>query len=581
MTNFQTNKFGLVLPTLFLMLLSALFLMLPEAWAGKYYWASNYGGTGQEEGWSIQNTADGGYVVTGYTTSFGGEGRSKFWVLKLKEDGTIQWQKTYNYKWDIAELIQQTSDGGYVVAGYTWSYSLEAWDVWILKLDANGAIQWQKIYGGQKDDQATSIQQTSDGGYVVAGETKSYGAGNWDVWVLKLDGNGNIQWQKTYGGTNWDSTSADPIQQTSDGGYIVSGRTASFGAGGYDVWVLKLDQNGAIQWQKTYGGPADELARAVRQTSDGGYVVAGYTKSYGAGNWDVWILKLDGNGIPQWQKTYGGTNEDVTYSIWETTDGGSVFAGGTESFGAGSSDVWIVKLDGNGNIQWQRTYGKAGWDDADSIRQTPNGGYIVAGVTDSFGADYDVCVLRLDGTGNIPGCTLIKTSGAEAVNTAVAGVVSQAKTSNSGATVTLTSIAPKTSAATVGTACQAAYDPVPDIKANGSDNSITVSKSTPVAITISLDPGSQVAQNADWWVVESAPDGWYYYDVIGGSWSFLPGLSVTYQGSLFNFASFGVLNTSALPVGTYTFYFGVDMNMNGLLDFDQLSYDSIVVNVKE
>ena len=183
-----------------------------EASTQTHCWAASYGGAAYEEAWAVEHTADGGHAVIGWTQSLG-EGSTAVWVLKLRQDGTIQWQKTY---------------------------------------------------GGRLDDQAVSIQQTTDGGYVVAGETQSYGAGDWDVWLLKLDSSGAIQWQKTYGGRWLEATSSDPIQQTADGGYVVSGRTESFGAGGSDLWVLKLDGQGAIQWQKTYGGQEDDLARAIR-----------------------------------------------------------------------------------------------------------------------------------------------------------------------------------------------------------------------------------------------------------------------------------------------------------------------------
>ncbi len=225
------------------------------------------------------------------------------------------------------------------MAGETESFGAGIYDVWILKLDANGNVVWQKTYGGADYDHAYSIQQTSDGGYIVAGETWSswsFGAErNGDAWVLKLDANGNVQWQKRYGGA--DSDIASFIQQTSDGGYIVAGRTDYFGAGDFDfdVWVLKLDANGNVQWQKRYGGPGWDWASSIQQTSDGGYIVAGYTDSFGAGYFDVWVLKLDASGNVQWAKTYGGADYDHANSIQQTSDGGYIVAGETYSFGAG------------------------------------------------------------------------------------------------------------------------------------------------------------------------------------------------------------------------------------------------------
>ena len=240
---------------------------------------------------------------------------------------------------------------------------------------------WAKTYGGTGFDFAYSIQETSDGGYIVAGSTASFGAGSDDFWVLKLYSNGNVAWQKTYGGADYDY--AYSIQQTSDGGYIVAGETWSFGAGSRDFWVLKLYSNGNVAWQKTYGGiNADDVAFSIRQTQEGGYIVAGRTdSSLGAGKDDVWVLKLDANGNVTWQKTYGGGNWDYAYSIQQTSEGGYIVAGWTDSFGAGNDDVWVLKLDSAGNVTWQKTYGGANDDAAFSIQETSNAVYFVAGYT--------------------------------------------------------------------------------------------------------------------------------------------------------------------------------------------------------
>jgi hypothetical protein len=252
-----------------------------------------------------------------------------------------------------------------------------------------------------------------------------------------------------------DSTSADPIQQTADGGYVVAGRTESFGVGGFNVWVLKLDGSGNIQWQKTYGGTKNDMARAARQTVDGGYVVVGYTKTIGAGDWDVWVLKLDGSGNPQWQKTYGGEASDLAYSIWETADGGWVVAGGTESHGAGSSDAWVLKLDLNGAVQWQKTYGISSFDEGCAIRPTIDGGYVVAGLTDSVGAgDDDFWLLKLDDAGEIPDCYLMRNSWAATADTAASVTDSQATASDADASVRTLSVDPQNSYLERSTFCE-------------------------------------------------------------------------------------------------------------------------------
>jgi len=404
-------------------------------------WAKSYGGAKDDYAYSIQQTSDGGYIVAGSTRSFG-VGWDDIWVLKLNANGDVVWQKIYGGSaYDYANSIQQTSDGGYIVAGSTWSFGAGNYDIWVLKLDANGTVVWQKTYGGSDWDRAYSIQQTSDGGYIVAGETYSFGAGN-NFWVIKLDANGTVVWQKTYGGS-WNE-SAKSIQQTSDGGYIVAGWTRSFGVGWDDFWVLKLDANGDVVWQKIYGGPGYDYANSIQQTSDGGYIVAGETYSFGAGGYDFWVLKLNANGDVVWQKTYGGSYDDYAKSIQQTSDGGYIVAGYTDSFGVGWTDIWVLKLNANGDVVWQKTYGGSSSDYANSIQQTSDGGYIVAGC----GAG-DFWVLKLDANGEIPNCGYMGTSIATVTTpdflqrtTTISPSTTSVSGVNSDATITNTNITP-------------------------------------------------------------------------------------------------------------------------------------------
>ena len=210
-------------------------------------------------------------------------------------------------------------------------------------------VRFARTYGGMNDDRAWFVLQTTDGGYIVAGYTNSFGAGSGDVFLVKTDANGNVQWAKTYGGTGGEI--AHSVQQTSDGGYIVAGYTTSFGAGWGDAFLVKTDANGNVQWAKTYGSTGDEYIITVQQTSDGGYIGAGATSSFGAGGLDFFLIKTDANGNLQWAKTYGGTGLDsVYYSVQQTSDGGYIVAGYTTSFGAGGEDIFLVKTDANGNI---------------------------------------------------------------------------------------------------------------------------------------------------------------------------------------------------------------------------------------
>jgi len=355
-------------------------------------WYKIYGGSNDDKAYSIQQTKDGGYIVAGYTTSFG-NGGADVYILKLDRDGNILWSKTYGGSNDDgARSIIQTSDGGYIVAGVTASFGNGQDDAYILKLDSNGNLLWYKVYGGSYNDTAISIQQTIDGGYILAGYTESFGNGKRDVYILKLDNNGNLQWYKTYGGSNDDV--AFSIQQTKDGGYIVAGVTSSFGSEGFDFYILKLDNNGNLLWQKTYGGSYYDIAYSIQQTNDGGYIVAGITTPSMI-DLDVYILKLDSNGNLLWYKTYGGRYNDIAISIQQTNDGGYIIAGITSSFGNGQDDAYIIKLDNNGNLLWYKTYGGGDDDGAYSIQQTNDGGYIIAGYTESYAGNSDVYIIKL------------------------------------------------------------------------------------------------------------------------------------------------------------------------------------------
>ncbi|TAN46128.1 MAG: hypothetical protein EPN22_00065 [Nitrospirae bacterium] len=492
---------------LFLYILSCLltFVFVDISFAEEQ-WAKTFGGSGKEEAYSIEQTSDGGYIAAGYTDSFGA-GNEDFWVMKLDGSGNIQWQKTYGgIDSDWANSIKQTSDGGYIVAGVTYSFGAGSADMWVLKLADNGSVQWQKTYGGTDSDFANSVQQTSDGGYIVAGVTYSFGAGSADAWILKLTSNGSVEWEATFGGAGNDF--ANSVQQASDGGYIVAGDTDSF-YGNRSVWVFKLNSVGGAEWEGIYEGTSFDFANSVQQTTDGGYIVAGYTWSSGAGNEDVWILKLNNSGYVQWQYTYGGAYNDWAYSARQTSDGGYIAVGVTYSFNAANGDIWVLKLNSNGAIQWQNSYGAAGGDGAYTIRQTSGGGYIIAGVTYSFGAiGGDFWILKLNSDGSIAfapgsGASLNITDSGAASGRITTNIVATASALNgSGNIGSATTAAPQDSAATVGSqkdgtcsftlsSASKSYSP-----AGGVDN---------VTVTASLDNCTwQATTGSSWMTVTSA-----------------------------------------------------------------------------
>ncbi len=355
----------------------------------KEEWNITFGGDAEDWAYSVQQTTDEGYIITGITWSFGA-GVIDAWLIKTDANGVMQWNKTFGGGLiDKGISVQQTDDGGYIIGGETQSYGAGQRDWWLIKTDSSGNEQWNKTFGGTGWEFCYSLQQTSDGGYILTGPT-----GDDDVWLIKTDSSGNEQWDNSFGGANNDRSNS--VQQTTDGGYIITGTTESYGAGTRDVWLIKTDAAGWGQWYKTFGGILIDGAQTGRQTTEGGYIITGYTRSYGAGDQDVWLIKTDDNGNEIWNKTFGGAAYDLGSSGHLTMDGGYIIAGGTESYGAGDQDVWLIKTDGNGNEIWNKTFGGTGNDHGRWGKQTMDGGYIIAGGTESYGAgDQDVWLIKV------------------------------------------------------------------------------------------------------------------------------------------------------------------------------------------
>jgi hypothetical protein len=363
-------------------------------------WSWTFGGPDDDEGYSVQSTSDGGYIITGCTRSYGA-GSADLWLTKTDATGNRLWDRTFGgTDYDRGNSVQQTSDGGYILTGLTYSYASGSYyDLWLVKTDPAGNKLWDKTFGGSNDDWGGSVQQTSDGGYIIAGWTYSYGAGGGDVWLVKTDPSGNKLWDKTFGGTEVDLGTS--VRQTADGGYILTGCTHSFGSGNKDVWLIKTDTSGNRLWDQTFGGTIFDGGNSVQQTSDSGYIVAGYTGSYGAGSYDFWLVRTDTAGNRLWDQTFGGTDHDGCNSVQQTSDGGYVLAGHTRSTGSGDFDFWLVKTDASGNKLWDRTFGGANFDQCTSVLQTSDGGYVVTGITKSCGAGgSDVWLVKTGADGN-------------------------------------------------------------------------------------------------------------------------------------------------------------------------------------
>jgi len=417
------------------------------AQAPNIQWQKSLGGSASDEAHSIQQTKDGGYIIAGQSYSDDGQvtghhGTSSsidYWVVKLNDTGAVQWEKSFGGSADdLGYSIQQTYDGGYILAGAaesddgdlstcdTFEYSY-----WLLKLDDTGGIEWKNCFGSQAIpgfNKAYFVQQTPDSNYIVAGNTISADSGEvtgyhggGDYWVIKVSSTGGFLWGKCLGGSSSDV--AYCVQYTSDGGYIVCGQSGSNdgqvtghngSVGVPDYWVVKLDDMGGMQWQKSLGGSGTDIPNSIRQTFDGGYIVAGKSNSTDSevtgnhGGYDFWVVKLDDTGAVQWEKSLGGAGDDIAYSIQQTADSGYIIGGSSDSSSGevtgthGSDDYWIVKLSKAGNLQWQKSLGGSGIDDANAIQQTTDSGYIVAGgsnstdgnVTGNHGA-YDYWVVKL------------------------------------------------------------------------------------------------------------------------------------------------------------------------------------------
>ena len=358
-------------------------------------WIRTYGGVGSDLGRSVRQTFDGGYMVAGWTYSFGA-GDADVYLIKTDASGDTVWTRTYGGSlFEDGYNVVQTSDSGYIIVGSTQSYGAGSNDVYLIKTDAPGDTVWTRTYGGANVDQGNSMLQTSDNGYLIAGWTMSFGIGGSDVYLLKTDASGDTVWTKTYGGSSNDYSHS--IAQTMDGGYVVTGWTNSFGAGSYDVYLIKIDAAGDTVWTKTYGGPAEDYGIFVAPTMDSGCVIAGLTSSYGAGSYDIYLIKTDFSGDTIWTRTYGGPSSDWSYCVAQTTDGGYVIAGDRDN----QSDAWLLKTNASGDTVWTKTYGGASQESFDAVAQTTDGGYITTGFTYSYGAgSADVYLIKTDTNGN-------------------------------------------------------------------------------------------------------------------------------------------------------------------------------------
>ncbi len=476
-------------------------------------WTRNFGDDGWDFCESVQQTSDGGYILTGVTGADVYH-HSDIYLVKTDDEGFTQWTQTIGRSQtegrDYGLSIQQTRDDGYIITGFTFLASDNALlQAYLVKTDAWGDTVWTRTYGGPLNESGQSVQQTADGGYIITGYTYSYGAGDSDVFLVKTDDSGDIDWMKTFGGP---STEAGyEVQQTSDGGYVIVGSTFSFGSGDYDVYLIKTDASGDTQWMRTFGGDREDQGFSVRQTDSGGFIIAGATRSYGAGESDVYLIRTDDAGDTLWTRTCGGNGTDTGFSVWGTGRSGFITAGKSNSFGEGDDDVYLIKTDDSGNITWSWAFEGAADEIGRSVRQTGYGEYVIAGNTGSYyNGGWDFYLMNIT------------------------------------------------------------VDPIPDMRANGLDGPVEVTDNESVRITASLDPGNMRGVNVDWWIGALTISGTYW---INPSLHWVQSSTPVSFGQypLYYFSEIPLLE-APLPVGVYMFFSVFDMNPDGIFDITWYDY---------
>ena len=368
-------------------------------------WQETYGGTSVEYATCITNTFDGGFAVTGYTYSYG-YGNSDICLLKLHHNGSLQWVKTIGgINEDISYCLVQSADSGYVLVGSTTSYGQNIYeDMFIVKLNSNGELLWARTIGANGSDIAYTLKQTDDGGYIVVGYSVTYHPLEYGLMIVKINDYGTIEWTKMAGkvGNNFLSPS---VIQTPDGGYGIASTIDSV-IGGSDMCFMKLSNLGMLEWSCAIGGTDYDEAFSVCQTSGNGYALTGVTNSFGAEYPNLYIVKISNVGLLEWTRTFGGDNDDIAVSVMNTSDGGLTIAGECFSFGAGSIDMYIVKLDSKGRFIWNKTIGGSDMDFMRSMVRDNDGGYVAVGRTYSFGAGAsDMYIVKMDLLGNTCGYT--------------------------------------------------------------------------------------------------------------------------------------------------------------------------------
>jgi hypothetical protein len=358
-------------------------------------WTKTYGDHGVAHAYSICPTADGGYAMAGKFQ----DDEDKSWdvyLVRTDAGGDTLWTKSFGGAGDeIARCVIHTADGGFVIAGRTQSLGANNWNVYLLKTDAAGHKVWVQTYGDTEMDFARSVIQTADGGYALVGATMGSNGETYDAYLLRVDADGNQIWARTYGGDGGEF--ATSVAETRDGGFIIGAATESFGEGDVDIYLIRTDGGGEVVWTNTYGGEDWDVAWDTRETSDGGFIVAGETKSFSEYGMDVYIVRTDADGKALWARNYGGEGRQTALAVWQAPEGDFVVGGYTYTYEEWGQDIYLASVDSDGEVLWVKTYGGPGKDVAHSIVQALDGALVVVGETASLGpGQSDACMIKIE-----------------------------------------------------------------------------------------------------------------------------------------------------------------------------------------
>jgi|AntAceMinimDraft_16_1070373.scaffolds.fasta_scaffold07990_4 hypothetical protein len=376
------------------------FLLVTQAVVAQIMFQRHYGGVENDGGSSVLQTDDGGYLIAGHTESYGAGGRD-IYLIKTDENGDTLWTRTYGGIGDDQASILLSSNGNkYLIVGETSSFGNGSCDVYAVKIQNNGDTIWTKTYGGVDEDCGFGGVQSNDTIALIVGSTMSYSPVFNSIYVIKINVNRDTLWENMYY-KNTANYGFDIIE-TNLNEYLITGSTSNVGNNtSRDCFIIKTDNDGDTIWTKTYGGTDDDQAFSACLTNDNCYIISGTTKSYGQGGFDIFLMKLNADGDELWMKTYGGIADDWGGTVQKTIDSGFIITGYTESYGAGGWDVYLIKTDANGDTLWTRTFGGAGDEWGSSVKQTSDNGYIISGYTNSYGGNYDAFLIKTNELGII------------------------------------------------------------------------------------------------------------------------------------------------------------------------------------